>query len=284
MIDIPIVDAHVHLYDTRRFSYAWMQNVPRLNKPHYPADFRVACGSVEVEAFVFVEVWVDDPLQMDEARWVASLKDAEPRLKGLVPSLPLERGTAIEADLASLAEISGVKAVRRLIEWEPDVDFCLQPGFIEGVKSLSRYDLGFELCIKHFHLANAAELVRRCPDVRFVLDHIGKPPIRAGELDPWRDEIRALADLPNVHCKLSGVTTEADHEHWTREQLRPYLDHAIQVFGFERLMFGSDWPVSELTHRYETWVEIVEWATSGASQSELTALFRDNAIAFYRLA
>lgn len=283
MIDFPIVDSHVHLYDTRRLSYAWMKNVPLLNKPHLPADFRAACGSVEIEAFVFVEVWVDDPLQMDEARWVASLMDGEPRLKGLVPSLPLERGKAVEPDLVKLAEISGVKAVRRLIECEPDVDFCLQPGFIEGVRMLSRYDLGFDLCIKHFHLTNAAELVRRCPEVRFVLDHIGKPPIRAGELDPWRHEIRALAALPNVHCKLSGVATEADHENWTREQLRPYLDHAIEVFGFDRLMFGSDWPVSELTHRYETWVEIIEWVASGTTGDELRGLFRDNAVAFYRL-
>ena len=284
MIDFPIVDTHVHIYDTRRFSYAWMKNVPLLNKPHLPSDFRTACGSVEIEAFVFVEVWVDDPLQMDEARWVASLMDEEPRLRGLVPSLALERGSAVEPDLARLAEIPGVKAVRRLIESEPDVDFCVQPDFIEGVRLLARYDLGFDICIKHFHLANAIELVRRCPEVRFVLDHIGKPPIRAGELDPWRDRIRALAALPNVHCKLSGVATEADHENWTREQLRPYLDHAIEVFGFERLMFGSDWPVSELTHRYETWIDIVEWAASGASRDELRALFRDNAIAFYRLA
>ena len=283
MIDFPIVDAHVHLYDTGRFSYAWMKNVPLLNKPHLPSDFRAACGSVQVEAFVFVEVWVDDPLQMDEARWVSSLLDEEPRLRGLVASLPLERGTAVEADLARLAELSGVTAIRRLIEREPDRDFCLQPGFVEGVRLLPRYDLGFDLCIRHFHLANATELVRRCPEVRFVLDHIGKPPIRAGELDPWREEIRALAALPNVHCKLSGVPTEADHQHWTRDQLRPYLDHAIEVFGFERLMFGSDWPVSELTHRYETWVEIVEWVASGATPDQLRRLFRDNAIAFYRL-
>ena len=176
-----------------------------------------------------------------------------------------------------------VKAVRRLIEFEPDVDFCLQPGFVEGVKLLAKYDLSFDICVKHFQLANAVELVRRCPDVRFVLDHIGKPPIRAGQFDPWRDDLRALAALPNVCCKISGVVTEADHDNWSREQLRPYLDHAIDAFGIDRVMFGSDWPVSELTHRYEEWVDIVEWTMSGSSEGEMRKLFRDNAISFYRL-
>ena len=143
--------------------------------------------------------------------------EEEPQLQGLVASLALEKGAAIEPALAQLVEVAGVKAVRRLIEWEPDVDFCVQPGFIEGVKLLAGYDLAFDICIKHIcikhiHLPQATELVRRCPEVRFVLDHIGKPPIRAGELDQWRDHIRALVRHPNIGCKLSGVVTEADHE------------------------------------------------------------------------
>jgi L-fuconolactonase len=127
------------------------------------------------------------------------------------------------------------------------------------------------------------ELVRRCPEVRFVLDHIGKPAIRDDRLDPWRADIERLAALPNVWCKLSGVVTEADHSAWTREQLRPYIRHAAEQFGFDRLLFGSDWPVSELTHRYAEWVEIIAWALADCSEIERRKLFRDNAIAFYRL-
>ena len=283
MVSVPIVDAHVHLYDTGRFPYAWMKDVPKLNKPHLPADYRAAIGKAPVEQIVFVEVWVDTPHQMAEAEWVSSLFESMPELRGIVASVALEDGARTEGALARLAEMEHVKAVRRLIEFEPDMDFCLQSGFVEGVKLLATHDLSFDICVKHFQLANAVELVRRCPEVRFVLDHIGKPPIRADELDPWRGDLRAMADLPNVCCKISGVITEADHDNWTREQVRPYLDHAIEVFGIDRVMFGSDWPVSELTHRYEEWVDIVEWTMSGTSETDMRKLFHDNAISFYRL-
>ncbi len=283
MVSVPIVDAHVHLYDTRKFPYAWMKDVPKLNKPHLPADYRAAIGEAPVEQVVFVEVWIDTPHQMDEAEWVSGLFESVPELRGIVAAAALEDGAGAEGALARLAEMEHVKAVRRLIEFEPDVEFCLQPGFVEGVRLLAKYDLSFDICVKHFQLANAVELVRRCPEVRFVLDHIGKPPIRAGELDPWRADIRAMAALPNVCCKISGVITEADHDNWTRERLRPYLDHAIESFGIDRVMFGSDWSVSELTHAYEEWVDIVEWTMSGSAESEMRKLFRDNAISFYRL-
>ena len=283
MVSVPIVDAHVHLYDTRKFPYAWMKDVPKLNRPHLPADYRAAIGEAPVEQIVFVEVWIDTPLQMAEAEWVSGLFESVTELRGIVAAVALEDGAGAEGALAKLAEMEHVKAVRRLIEFEPDVEFCLQPGFVEGVTLLAKYDLSFDICVKHFQLANAVELVRRCPEVRFVLDHIGKPPIRAGELDPWREGIRAMAALPNVCCKISGVITEADHDNWSREQLRPYLDHAIDSFGIDRVMFGSDWSVSELTHRYEAWVDIVEWTMSGSSEGEMRKLFRDNAISFYRL-
>ena len=132
-------------------------------------------------------------------------------------------------------------------------------------------------------LPNAIKLVKACPEVRFVLDHIGKPGIKAGLTEPWRQDIETLASERNVHCKISGVATEADHKHWTREQIRPYIDHCIETFGFDRTMFGGDWHVSELAVSYPDWVEIVEQAVAGASAADKRKLFRDNATAFYRL-
>jgi L-fuconolactonase len=151
------------------------------------------------------------------------------------------------------------------------------------VRLLADLDLSFAIGVYHRQLASAVELVRRCPDVRFVLDHCGKPGIRDKLMEPWRTHITALAALPNVWCKISGLITEADHENWTPAQLRPYIDHAIERFGFDRVMFGSDWPVSEQTHRYATWVEVVDRAVEDASEDERRRLFRDNAVAFYRL-
>jgi L-fuconolactonase len=116
-----------------------------------------------------------------------------------------------------------------------------------------------------------------------VLDHIGKPAIKVGLMDPWRKDMKELAALPNVECKISGVATEADHTNWTREQIRPYIAHAIETFGFDRVMYGGDWHVMELASTYPEWVDIVDWVTVGASADEKRKLFRDNAIRFYRL-
>jgi len=126
-------------------------------------------------------------------------------------------------------------------------------------------------------------MVRQCPEVRFVLDHIGKPAIKAGQMDPWRQQMTELAGFPNVVCKISGVATEADHQNWTREQLRPYIAHAIDAFGFDRSLYGGDWHVLELAGTIPDWVSIVDWVTADASPEERRKLFRDNTIRVYRL-
>ncbi len=177
-----------------------------------------------------------------------------------------------------------MRGVRRLIQNQPDPDFVLQPDFIAAVKLLPKYNLSFDLCIFHHQLPKTLELVRRCPEVSFVIDHIAKPGIKAGLQNPWRQHLRQLAALPNVDCKLSGVTTEADHQSWTREQLRPYIDHVIDCFGFDRITYGGDWPVSELAGPYTAWPEVLDWATAGCTAAEKRKLFRDNALRIYRLA
>ena len=124
---------------------------------------------------------------------------------------------------------------------------------------------------------------RAVPEVQFILDHIGKPDIKNKLLDPWRAEIKTLSEFPNVWCKVSGLVTEADHENWTREQLKPYIDHVIECFGFDRVMYGGDWPVAFQATEYPRWVETLDWAIEGCTDKELKKLFRDNAAAFYRL-
>jgi L-fuconolactonase len=201
----------------------------------------------------------------------------------MVAALPLERGAAIAGELDQLRRHKILRGVRRLIQNQPDPDFCIRPDFIEGLKLLARHDLVFDICIFHHHLPNAIKMVQQCPEVRFVLDHIGKPGIKAGLTDPWRQHLKELAALPNVTCKISGVSTEADHKNWTREQLRPYIAHTIDAFGFDRVMYGGDWHVLELAGTYPQWVEIVDWVVEGASVVEKRKLFRDNAIRDYRL-
>ena len=283
MPDFPIIDAHVHLYDPGVIRYGWMAGKPAFAGPHLMAELDAARGGVELAGLVFVEVDADPGQYLQEASYIAGQAARDPRILGIVAHAPLERGAAVTSDLEKLASHDLTCTIRRLLQDEPDPEFCLRPGFIEGIRLLARFDLAFDIGVRHHQLAGAIELVRRCPEVRFVLDHIAKPAIRDGLLEPWRSQIKELSELPNVHCKLSGVITEADHAHWTRDQLRPYLDHAIACFGFERLLYASDWPVSEQTHRYAEWVAILDELSAACSPGERRQLFHDNALAAYRL-
>src|SRR5262249_1152342 len=154
---------------------------------------------------------------------------------GIVPWAPLENGDAARPALEKLAANPRVKGIRRLIQDEPDIDFCLRPNFVKGVQALPDYGLHFEICIYHRHLADAIKLVEQCPNVTFILDHIAKPDIEDHLLDPWREQLKTIAGMNNVWCKMSGLANEADWQHWTRDDLKPYSDHVIACFGFDRL-------------------------------------------------
>jgi L-fuconolactonase len=281
--DFPIIDAHVHLTDVKNLSYGWTQHAPVLNRTVLPADLFQAAAPVQIEKFVFVEVDVDLPQHVAEAEWIDGLAKSEPKLAGMVAALPLELGTAVEADLAKIAALKVARGIRRLIQNQADPDFCIRQKFIEGLKLLPKHDLVFDICVFHRHMPNVIKMVQQCPEVHFVLDHIGKPGIKAGISDPWRQHMKELAALPNVTCKISGVSTEADHKTWTREQLKPYIAHAIDAFGFERCMYGGDWHVLELAGTYPQWVEVVDWVIEGATPEEKRKLYRDTAIRTYRL-
>ncbi len=283
MPSFPIIDSHVHIYDPGYLTYHWMKKVPRLNKPHLMTDFTRRTAGVEVDKIVFVEVDVTANQHLDEARWVAQQAQTDNRLRGMVASIPLENGSAVEADLAAYAQIAIARGARRLIESHPEPGWCLRQAFVEGVKLLPKYGLTFDLCLFHPQLGEVIQLVRLCPEVKFIVDHIAKPAIKAGLTKPWRGQMRLLAKLPNVWCKISGVVTEANHVAWTAEQVGPYIAHAIDCFGFDRVLFGGDWPVSELATTYKGWVDLVDRVVAGSSEAEIRKLYRDNAIEFYRL-
>jgi L-fuconolactonase len=284
MPDFPIVDSHVHLYDVKRLRYGWLKNVPKIDRTYLLKDFDEARGPVQVDKIVFAEVWVDPGLHLEEAKFVQEMADNDRRLAGQVAHLPIERGDAIEKDLEALKKLPTFRGIRRLIEIERDQSIALEPGFLDGLRVLEKHDVPFDICVKHWGMVFAVELVRRFPNMRFVLDHIGKPGIKHGLREPWWGQMRELARLPNVVCKVSGAITEADHGAWTKEQVKPYVAHTIECFGFDRVMYGSDWTVSELSHSYPTWVEILDEVAAGASKEEVRKLYRDTAIKVYRLA
>jgi len=283
MPSFPIVDTHLHIWNLDRLSYPWLAAVPVLNRNYLIEEYRRVCGPVQVAKMVFLQAECDFAQFQEEADWVTEVASADPRIRGIVPWAPLEKGDAAEAALARLASNPLIKGIRRIIQFEADQEFCLRPDFVRGVQLLPRHGLSFDICINHRQLANTIKLVRQCPNVSFILDHIGKPDIKGGLLDPWRAELRELAGFPNVWCKLSGLVTEADHQKWTAADLRPYIEHVVECFGLKRVIFGGDWPVAAQATDYPRWVQTVDDALKGCSPDELHQVYVRNAEAFYRV-
>jgi L-fuconolactonase len=201
----------------------------------------------------------------------------------MIAHAPVHKGAAVADDLERLAQYRSLRGIRRLIEGEADPSICLAPDFVDGLRLLPKHGLTFDICVKHWGLVFAIELARRCPEVQIVLDHIGKPGIKHGLVEPWQGQLRELARLPNVVCKLSGLVTEADPATWTPAALRPYVDHLVSSFGPERLLFGSDWPVVKLAASYSRWLETALELLAPLSPAERDAIFSGNARRVYRL-
>jgi len=275
-----ILDAHAHFWDPAARHHDWLHEHPLLLHRFGPEDLdagRHALGGV-----VFVQADCRDDEALSEVQWVADLARTHPLVRGIVAFAPLECGAAVEHRLAALTREPLVVGVRRLLQGEP-VSTITDPSLEAGVRQLARHGLPFDLCVTHDQLPAIAGLVEACPGTSFVLDHLGKPPVAAGLLDPWRADIARLAAAPNVVCKLSGLATEAAAGAWRPAELRPYLDHALQVFGPGRCLVGSDWPVVTLRATVEAWFDLVLQALEEFSEAERQAVLVDNAVAVYGL-
>jgi len=280
--DMRVVDAHHHLWERGRFTYSWLDQVEALNRDFLLRDYEAVIGDTGVAASVFVQADADAVHGLQEARWALSLADCDGPIQAVVAWAPVE-SPELEDYLEKLGSHPRLAGVRRLIQGEPDPDFCGRPEFASGVRRLGEAGLSFDACVYHHQMPALVRLAQAAPDTPLVLDHIGKPDIATGELHPWAEHIRELAAMDHVRCKLSGMVTEARHDHWEVADLKPFADVVIEAFGYERLMFGSDWPVCTLASGYDRWLAAVNELVGTAGMDEQEWLYARTATEFYKL-
>jgi len=248
------VDAHQHFWIYRPDEYGWIDDsMAALRRDFLPEDLRPELASAGFQGSVAVQA----RQTLEETRWLLELAERSPSILGVVGWVDL-RSTEVRSQLKEFARNPKLVGIRHIVQAEPDDRFLLRPDFLRGISMLEEFDLAYDILIYTRHLTVAAEFVERFPRQRFVLDHLAKPPIRSGEIDLWAEGIRRLAEFPNLYCKLSGLVTEADWQHWKPEQITPYLDVAFATFGPERLMIGSDWPVCLVAASYGRALGVVQ--------------------------
>jgi L-fuconolactonase len=279
---VKILDTHVHFWDTAALRYPWIETGSPFDRTYTPQDYRSAAGDQPVAGMIFIEADADSTCSLREARWVQGLAAGDPGVQGIVARVALTGNPSVPADLDAVASIPLVRGIRDNIQGHPP-GFATQPAFVRGVKEAGRRGLHFELCVKHHQLEETLDLARQCPEVFLVLDHCAKPDIRKGAREPWLSQIRQLAALPNVVCKISGLATEADWTRWQPEDLLWFARQAADAFGPARVLFGSDWPVCEVAGGFLKWLAVAEVLAAPWSASDRESFFYRNAERVYRL-
>jgi predicted TIM-barrel fold metal-dependent hydrolase len=272
-----ILDTHLHLVYQDKFSYPWLGGAPLLNRQWTAEDYFAEAEKLGIEQALHMEVDVAESDMEAETRFVLG---ADPRVGGAIAAARPE-STDFPAHLERLAGVSGVRGIRRILHTMPD-ELSQTPLFAENLRRLARPGLSFDLCVLARQLPIGRELVAKCPDVQFVLDHCGVPDVAGKALDPWRADIAELARLPNVAAKISGIVAYAAPD-WTADDLRPFVEHVIASFGWDRVVWGSDHPVCTLTANVTRWVKALREIVAGASTDEQERLWHRNAERIYRI-
>jgi predicted TIM-barrel fold metal-dependent hydrolase len=275
---LPILDTHLHLVYKDRFAYPWLDGAPGINRQWTAESYFAEADTLGIEGALHMEVDVAEKDIEAETRFMTKV---HPKVIGAVAAGRPENREFAEW-LEVLGSIGGVKAVRRVLHTVPD-DLSQTALFADNLRRLPAYELAFDLCLRADQLLSVGKpLVEKCPHVQFVLDHCGVPDIAGAGLDPWRGAITELAKLPNLACKVSGIIAYAG-ENPTAATLKPYVEHVISSFGWERVVWGSDHPVCTLTANLTKWVGITRELISGASADEQARLLNGNAKRIYRV-
>jgi predicted TIM-barrel fold metal-dependent hydrolase len=276
MRNYPIVDTHAHILMGKGLPYQSL-------KGNYTiTEYNKSMEEVAVDTIIFMECDCRLSHYREEVAFASGLAHIDPRIQGIVAAMPLEHGEKIVDEIAELVKNPLVKGVRRLLKFEEET-FCLNEDFIIGVNALGAYNLSFDICTSLEQNRHIPKFVAQCPDVQFMFDHIATPDIRGNQFELWSRGISEIASFENVWCKLSSIATEAVLGNWKEEDIEPYISHVISAFGTNRLVFGSDWPVSLSNATIIQSLELLDKLLGALTPTEQRNIYRENALNFYKI-
>jgi L-fuconolactonase len=274
------IDSHQHFWEYNSVRDSWINSeMEVLRRNFLPQDLEPLLHANKIDGCVAIQA----DQSKDESHFLLQLASQNEFIKGVVGWVDLSADN-IEERLAYWSTYAKLKGFRHIIQAEPNDEFILNKDFCRGVSNLERFGFTYDILVFPRHLPYLFKFLHQFPDQPFVIDHMAKPNIKAGEINLWRQNLKQVASFENVYCKLSGMVTEADLNNWTANDFRPYVDAVIEIFGIDRVMFGSDWPVCLLGANYDQCCEILEENTRDMGKSEKDKLWGGNAVKFYKLA
>ena len=275
----PRIDSHQHFWRYHPTHHSWMTSeMEILKRDYFPEELLPLLRSANLDGCVAVQASQTE----EENIFLLSLAAQHDFIKGIVGWVDLQSDKLAER-LAYYKKFEKLKGFRHIIQDELDIDFMLHPNFLRGVGQLSAFGYTYDILIYPMHLPNAITFVNQFPEQLFVVDHLAKPCIRDRKMEPWKDDLKKLARHKNMFCKISGMVTEANWTQWTKADFIPYMDSVVDSFGFDRIMFGSDWPVCTVASSYTEMYEVVFGYFSQFSVSEQDKFYGQNASRFYNL-
>ncbi len=297
----PLIDTHQHLWDLSKFNLPWTASSPLFNQSYLIEQYIEATCNAAVEKAVYMEVDVAPGQEVEEAEYILKLceQDDTPTCGAVISGRPSEEN--FDAYIKQFTGNKYIKGIRQVLHVpETAAGYCLNPTFIHNIRLLGTLDLSFDICIRPSELSDALKLAKECPDTLLIIDHCGNadPAIVNGSKDPgprphdvgfwhtrqqWLDDMNALAERPNVICKISGIVARADPNNITASTLAATVNHCIDSFGEDRVVFGGDWPVCLISTSYQGWVNVLREIIAERSQTVQRKLLYDNAVRIYNL-
>jgi L-fuconolactonase len=274
-----MIDAHQHFWNYNEERHTWItpemsvlrsDYYPNYSEPLFRGQGFTGCVAVQADS------------SEEETLFLLALAEQNEFIQGVVGWVDLQ-STNIEDRLGYFSQFEAIKGFRHIVQGEEDPNFLARKEFIRGVKTLGSFDLGYDLLIYPHQIKSAITFCETCDDQKIVLDHLAKAPLKSGNIQEWKKEIRPFARLSHVSAKISGIVTEAENQNWTQDQVNELVEVALEVFGPKRLMIGSDYPVVLLNSSLERWVQTFKEALKGLNANERDLIYRKNVTEFYQL-